>query len=86
MPNPMDNAPFVNGHNLQLNVQPNLMQIIQQAQQNPNAFEEQMRRTNPQAYEMACQIRNSANPREAILQLAQRRGVNPNILKQFGLM
>ena len=79
----MDNIPFKNA------VQPtqnDIMTVIQKAQQNPALFEEQIRQTNPQAYQQACQIRNSANPREAILQLAQSRGMNPNILKMFGII
>lgn len=83
MSNPMDNIPFKNA------VQPtqnDIMTVIQKAQQNPALFEEQIRQTNPQAYQQACQIRNSANPREAILQLAQSRGMNPNILKMFGII
>lgn len=83
MGNPMDNIPF---RNAPQPTQDNMMLMIQRAQQNPALFEEQMRQTNPQAYQQACQIRNSANPREAILQLAQSRGMNPNILKMFGII
>lgn len=65
---------------------PNLFDIANQARQNPRAFEEYFRRNNPQAYQRALQIRNSvANPQEVVLQMAQQRGVNPNILKLFNL-
>lgn len=83
MRNPMDNIPFKNAPQ---QTQDDMMLMIQRAQQNPVLFEEQMRQTNPQAYQQACQIRDSANPREAILRLAQSRGMNPNILKMFGII
>lgn len=85
MPSPMDNMPFANVPQSQPS-QDGMMEILQMAQQNPQMFEDNVRRTNPQAYQMACQIRNSANPREAILRLAQQRGVNPNVLKMFGII
>ena len=69
-----------------VNPNPDLQTLIQQARQNPAAFEEQFKRTNPQAYQQAMQIRNSANPQAVIRQMAQSRGVNPNILKMLGLM
>lgn len=62
-----------------------LSQLVQQARQNPQAFEEQIRRTNPQAYQQALQIRNSANPQAIIMQMAQARGINPNILRMLGI-
>ena len=84
MPNLMDNAPF--------HVQPQtvdpvqaLQQALQQARQNPAAFEEQLRRTNPQAYQQAMQIRNSGNPQAAIMQMLQARGINPNVLHMLGI-
>jgi hypothetical protein len=77
----MDKIPFSSDN------QPNdFMNAINRAQQNPQMFEEQFRRMNPQAYQRACEIRNSQNPRQAILQLAQERGVNPNVLRMFGII
>lgn len=65
---------------------PNIFDIVNQARQNPKAFEENFKRNNPQAYQRALQIRNSvANPQEVVLQMAQQRGVNPNIIKMFNL-
>lgn len=65
---------------------PNLFDIANQARQNPKAFEENFKRNNPQAYQRALQIRNSvANPQEVVLQMAQQRGLNPNIIKMFNL-
>ena len=80
MSSPMDKIPFAD-----VPQQNDMMGVIRQAQQDPFGFEEQIKRNNPQGYQLACQIRNSANPRQAILQLAQQRGMNPNILKMFGL-
>lgn len=81
MSNLMDNTPFNNS----IPNQYNLEMIIQQIKQNPQAFEEQVRRNNPQAYQMALQIRNSPNPQSMIMQMMQARGFNPNILNMLGL-
>lgn len=65
---------------------PNLANAYQYARQNPQAFEEQFKKSNPQAYQRALQIKNSfANPQEAILRLAQERGINPNIINMLNL-
>lgn len=67
-------------------LQPNVFDVFSQAKQNPKAFEEHIRRTNPQAYRQALQIRNSiANPQQAVMQLAQQKGINSNILKMFDM-
>jgi hypothetical protein len=63
----------------------NMEQLIQQIRQNPSAFEEQIRINNPQAYQMALQIRNSQNPQAIIMQMMQQKGFNPNILNMLGL-
>jgi hypothetical protein len=60
-------------------------QLIQQIKQNPAAFEEQIKRNNPQAYQMALQIRGSQNPQAVIMQMMQQKGFNPNILSMLGL-
>lgn len=83
MPNPMDNAPFINAPTTTNN---DIQIIIQQARQNPRAFEDYVRRNNPQAFEQAMRIRNSANPQSLIMQMFQSRGLNPNILRMLGLM
>lgn len=83
MSNPMDKSPFANAP---LQLESDLMTLLQQARANPVAFEQQIRMNNPTAYQQACQIRNSSNPRNAILQLAQQRGINPNILRMFGII
>ena len=82
MPNLMDNTPYNNVPNQNQNV----MQMIQQIRQNPKAFEEQLKRTNPQAYEQVIRIKNSANPQALILEMARQRGLNPNVLRALGLM
>lgn len=81
MSNPMDKVPFVN-----VPQNDTMMNVIQQARMDPFGFEQRIRQTNPKGYERACQIRNSANPREAILQMAKERGLDPNILRMFGIM
>lgn len=62
-----------------------LREVVQQARQNPRAFEERISQMNPQGYQRALQIRNSANPQSIIMQMAQSRGIGPNIFKLFGL-
>ena len=61
-----------------------LTQIVQQAMQNPKAFEEMVRQHNPAAYQQACQLRNSMSP-QMLLQTAQAKGINPAILRMLGL-
>lgn len=84
MNSPMDNAnfapaPYANRPN-------DFEQLAEQARRNPAAFEDYIKRTNPQAYQQAMQIMNCANPRAMVAQMAKARGVNPNILRMFGLM
>lgn len=83
MANLMDSTPFnstVNAQNPQ-----NVEALIQQIRQNPSMFEEQIRRNNPQGYQMLLQIRNSPNPQALLMQMVQTRGVNPNILGMLGI-
>ena len=82
MPNLLDSAQF---NPVQNDVSLDLQKMIQYARQNPQAFEEQIRRTNPQAYQQAMQMRNNFSPREAIMQIARSKGINPNVLRMFGL-
>lgn len=63
----------------------NQQAMLQQIMQNPKAFEDHLKHSNPQAYQRAMQIRNSGNPRAAILEMARAQGLNPSILKMFGL-
>lgn len=81
MANPMDKIPFANAPQ-----QGDIMQVLQMARQNPQQFEEQIKRMNPAGYEQACRIRNSSNPQQVIMQMMQQRGMNPNILRMMGLM
>lgn len=74
----MDSVPF------QTSPQ-NLEQLVQRIRQNPGAFEEHIRQNNPQAYQMALNIRNSQNPQAIIMQMIQQKGFNPNVLYMFGL-
>ena len=74
----MDRAPYNSAPQ-------NVEQLIDRIRQNPSAFEEQLKQTNPQAYQMALNIRNSPNPQAVIMQMVQQRGLNPNLLSKFGL-
>ena len=81
MKSPMDNASF---HNVE-NSPADLNTILQQARQNPQAFEELIRQNNPQAYQQALQIRNNPNAKAIVRQMAQAKGINPNVLRMLGL-
>lgn len=83
MSNLLDNVTFNRAPNT-ADPMLNLKQAYAQARQNPVAFEEQLKRTNPQAYQQALQIRNSGNPQAVIMQMLQARGINPSILSMLG--
>lgn len=85
MANLMDSVPFNSAPSCGANTC-DVMQQLQQIRQNPRAFEEHLKKTNPQAYQQAMQIRNSANPQATVMQMAQQRGVHPSILRTLGLM
>lgn len=82
MANPMD-AAFGNAQNVQS--APSFETLIQQAKQNPAIAEEYLRNNNPQAYQVMLQLRNSPNPRAAVMQMVQRGVIGPNILNMLGL-
>ena len=80
MPNLMDSTHYNSGAMPQQNIE----ELINKIRQNPVAFEDYVRNNNPQAYQMALQLRNSPNPQAVVMQMAQARGLNPNILRMFG--
>lgn len=82
MPNIMDNANYTPMGPAASN---DFQSVLQQARNNPRAFEEHIKRTNPQAYQMAMQLRNGQCPQEVIFRLAQQRGIDPNILRMLNL-
>lgn len=93
MASPLDNLVFASAGSspvqvpaqmpTQINNQ-NFLQAAQQIYQNPAGFEQMVKQQYPQVYQQAMQIRNCADPRQVTLQMAQARGINPNILKMFG--
>lgn len=85
MPNLMDSSQYVYGGTVQNAPSQNIEELVNQIRQNPSAFEDYVRNTNPQAYQMALQLRNSPNPQAMVMQMAQAKGLNPNILRMFGL-
>ncbi len=90
MRNPMDNMNSVSVPQQSAPIPNNLQNVLQQALQNPKAFEEQFKRMNPQAYQHACSIRNAYSTggidmRSAVMQLAQAKGINPSVLNALGL-
>lgn len=81
MNNPMDRFQFSQSSQFPQN---DLKTMYAQARRNPQQFEEMMRRNNPQAYQRALNLRNTfANPQQAVMQIAQQRGINPNILRML---
>lgn len=93
MSSPLDNLIFTSaGQQMQIpqNTQvpinnQNFLQMTQQIYQNPAGFEAMVKQQYPEVYQRALQIRNSADPRQATLQMARARGIDPNILRMFGL-
>lgn len=94
MSNPMDNLQFnvvfpqnntQNSCTFSQGVPCDLKDIIQRARQNPQWLEQEVKRINPQGYQQALQIRNGANPMQAVMQMAQARGVHPSVLQFLGL-
>lgn len=92
MSSPLDNIQFNTVPNQQggqcsfvQGVPCDLKDIIQRARQNPQWLEQEVQRINPQGYQQALQIRQSANPRQMVMQMAQARGVHPSILQMLGL-
>ena len=88
MYNPLDkfNLTQVNGNSpVTYNPFQAFQSAYQQAMQNPAFFEQQYKSKYPQAYQMAMQIRNSANPQQYVLQMARDRGFTPDMLRMLGI-
>lgn len=93
MSSPLDNVQFNTIPNQQPNGQCTFAQgipcdlkdIIQRAQQNPQWLEQEVQRINPQGYQMAMRIRQSGNPMQFVMQMAQANRVHPSILNYLGL-
>ena len=83
VPNQQGTAP--NACTFSQGVPCDLKDIIQRARQNPQWLEQEVQRINPQGYQQALQIRNSGNPMQMIMQLAQANRVHPSILQYLGL-
>lgn len=86
MPNLMDSVQFTPSipHN---NAPQNedIFSMIERAKNDPRGFEEMVKKTNPQGYQLALQIRNSQNPRAMVIEMARAQNVNPNIYRILGL-
>ena len=82
MASPMDNVNYnqVSNNNV-INAQ-DMQSAYKNAMQNPKAFEEYVRRTNPKAYDMAVKLAQSRNPRDIVMQILNSRGINPSM---FGM-
>lgn len=75
MSNPMDKAMYTAVNTTE---QPsNIASMYKMAMQNPKAFEEQFRRNNPQAYEQAMLLAKTKNPKDIVMQVLNKRGINP---------
>lgn len=86
MPNLMDNVQF--NFSAQQNNMPsgeNIFDVVQRAKNDPFGFEEMVKRTNPEGYQRALQIRNCANPKAMTMELARAQGIDPNIFRMLGL-
>ena len=78
MSNPMDSVSMQSADGFE--------NLVRQAKSNPKGFEDYIKRTNPQAYQQAIQIRNSQNPKAIIMQMMQAKGINPGVLNMLGLL
>lgn len=86
MANLMDNTHFAQAHPQQsLSQPPNIIEMFQQAQRDPLGFEETVKQRNPEGYKRAMLIRNCANPKAMVLEMAKARGIDPNIISMLGL-
>lgn len=66
-------------------IPPQLEQLLGQAMNNPD-FVNQFARSNPHAFQQAMQMRNTMSPRDAIMKIAQEKGIDPTLLMQrFGI-
>lgn len=74
MSSPMDKA---NYNVVNTPVQPNMASMYRAAMQNPKAFEEQFKRSNPQAYEQAMALARVKSPKDIVMQVLNKRGINP---------
>jgi hypothetical protein len=85
--NPVPTQPAPTGSNCTINPNINcdLRNLIQNARQNPQWLEQEVKRINPQGYQQALQIKNSANPIQVIMQMAQANRVHPSILQMLGI-
>lgn len=86
MTNPMDNVRFYSS--VPQSAAPaneSIFDIIKRAQEDPLGFEEMVKRMNPEGYQRAVQIRNCANPKAMVIEMARAQGVDPNILGMLGL-
>jgi hypothetical protein len=61
-----------------------LMNQIQQAKSNPQAFINQLSQQNPQiAQQINSLLQGGGNPQTIAMQMLQQRGINPNQLMQM---
>ena len=81
MSNPMERATYIpvsnNSHQANVIQQKDVASMYKMAMQNPQAFEEQFKRANPQAYEQAIALAKSRNPKDIVMQILNKRGINP---------
>lgn len=62
-------------------------QVFKEARRNPQAFEEYVRQTNPEAYNRAMQLRNASNnPQALVMQMAQMKGIDMSLINRFSKM
>lgn len=84
-PVPTQPAPMGSNCTINPNITCDLRNLIQNARQNPQWLEQEVKRINPQGYQQALQIKNSANPIQVIMQMAQANRVHPSILQMLGI-
>ena len=76
MSNPMDKAIYTAANTTEQQSF-NIASMYKMAMQNPQAFVEQFKRSNPQAYEQAMLLAKTKNPKDIVMQVLSKRGINP---------
>lgn len=81
MSSPMDNFQYN-----QAQMPNDIMSLISKVKNNPIAFEEEIKKSNPDLYNTALKLKNSnSNPKALVMEIMRQRGIDTSILSLFGL-
>ena len=81
MSSPMDNFQYN-----QAQMPNDIVSLISKVKSNPIAFEEEIKKSNPDLYNAALKLKNSnSNPKALVMEIMRQRGIDTSILSLFGL-